>query len=465
MNNKEITALKILFVELTDEFTVRQQEFVQTINFNVRYAFRVGNISAPGAHRKDTSHSILTGALVDKPYILQKIHYCVHRLEAGPKIHEFVVKNKLWHCPDVLVANQISSPSLMSGLVAGFICRNFEITGDLFKITQESFDQSFQELLAFFKKSDVTLSHYLNLKGLQGDRDLIVLNDRVSILKADYELAKRFSVYYTAPSHFSDIAMFEGEYVLKIDLTIPKKEYDFRNGGKASKIEQKEIAKWRTLPLLGCPGYLKIEKQICQSPDWPIVFYEEMGPYGNESLYPFNLNNPQFADDDVVFLQKIAGIIIDVDYEKLDKKITYALERLVKAKEAIDLNSRVVELAMALEYLVNTIPGDVSLQLKLKTIKLIYDNNEDESIYKVLTDFYNLRSKIVHGNTKMENIPANKLIMDTAEKIIQQAIVRYIELNKIYPAKKINEALHTALHITKTVEDILRESTPNISPV
>lgn len=459
MNNTEITTLKTLFVELTDEFTARQQEFVQTINFNVRYAFRIGNISAPGAHRNDTSHSILTGALVDKPYILQKIHYCVHHLQAAPKIHEFVIKNQLWHCPDVLVANQISSLSLMSGLVAGFICRNFELTGDLFNITQASFDQSFRELLVFFGKTNVTVSHYLNLKGLQGDRDLIVLNEHASIIKAGYELAKRFSIYYSAPSHFSDIAMFEGEYVLKIDLNIPKKEYDFRNGGKASKIEQKEIAKWRTLPVLGCPGYLKIEKQVCESPDWPIVFYEEMGPYGNESLYPFNLNNPQISDDDVAFLQKIATIIADVDYEKLDKKISYALERLVKAKEAIDLNSRVVELAMALEYLINTIPGDVSLQLKLKTIKLIYDNNEDESIYKVLSEFYNLRSKIVHGNTKMENIPANKLIMDTAEHIIQQAIVRYIELNKLYPAKKINDALHIALHIAKTVEDILKDST------
>ena len=458
MKNTEIITLRTLFVELVDEFTGRQQEFIKTMNFSIQHAIRVGNISAPGTLRNASSYSILTGVLVDKPYMLQKIHYCVHSLQAAPKIQEFVIKKNLWHCPDVLVANQISSPSLMSGLVAGFICRNFEITGDLFKITKLSFDQAFQELLDFFGKDDVEVSYYLNLKGLQGDQEVIIFNPRVSMVKASYDLAKRFSIYYTTPNHFSNIAMFEGEYVLKIVLNIPKKEYDFRNGGKASKIEQKELAKWRTLPVLGCPGYLKIEKQICQSPDWPIVFYEAMGPYGNETLYPFNLDNPKISDGDVTFLQKTAAIIIDVDYEKLDKKISYALERLIKAKEAIDLNSRVVELAMALEYLINTIPVDVSLQLKLKTIKLIYDNNEDESIYKVLSDFYNLRSKIVHGNAKMENIPTNKLIMDSAEKIIQQAIVRYIELNKTYAAKKINDALHTSLHIAKTVEDILKDA-------
>lgn len=228
--------------------------------------------------------------------------------------------------------------------------------------------------------------------------------------------------------------MFEPEYLLKVVLNTSKKEYDFRNGGEASKREKKELEKWRTLPILCCPNYLKIEKQICQSLDWPINFYEEQGHYGNECLFPFTLENPKLSDTDIAFLKKAEGILFAGDFEKLDKKTAYALERIVKAKESTDLNTRVMELAMALEYLVNTIPGDVRMQIKLKTIKLITPNNIDEGLYKVLSDFYNLRSKIVHGNTRLENKPADKLILDAAEGIIQKAIIRYNELHKVYHA-------------------------------
>jgi len=314
VKDTEIQTLRNLFVALVNEFNARQQELIQSVNIHVQHAFRVGNVSAPGALRDASSHSIHTAALLDKPYILQKIHHCVHRLVAGPKIQEFVVKKHLWYCPDVLVANQISSHSIMSGLVAGFICRNFDITGHLFQITETSFDQAFSELLKFLGKDDVEVTYYLNLKGLQGDQETIMLNNQVSIVKASYELARRFSIYYSAPTHLSDIAMFEGEYVLKVVLNIPKKEYDFRNGGKASKIEQKELGKWRTLPVLCCPGYLKIEKQICQSLDWPIIFYEEQGPYGNESLFPFRLENPKISETDIAFLKKSADILVDADF-------------------------------------------------------------------------------------------------------------------------------------------------------
>lgn len=91
-------------------------------------------------------------------------------------------------------ANETSPHSSTAQVVAGFICHNFDITGHLFQITETTFNQAFLELLNFLDKDNVEVTYNLNFKGLLEDQETIVLNDRVSIVKASYELARRFSI-------------------------------------------------------------------------------------------------------------------------------------------------------------------------------------------------------------------------------------------------------------------------------
>ena len=133
---------------------------------------------------------------------------------------------------------------------------------------------------------------------------------------------------------------------------------------------------------------------------------------------------------------------------------------MFRAKSSKNINDRIVELSIALEYLINTDKQDVTLQLCLKLIKLLFDHNQDDTIYPKLKKFYGLRSIIIHGNSIVDDNDKNQEIVNFAEEVIQRGIVRMISLSEKYTYKDINLALVKCMHIHKTVRQIL-ETTSN----
>jgi hypothetical protein len=449
--------LKVLYLSLIDEFKLKQGQLFKEINFQSAYAFVVGNIPFPGVHRDSKSHSIGTAHLFDKSYIYQKIHHCIKRIEASKAIYDFVIAHDLWHLTcDTYEKETQKYPSSTSGLIGGFICRTFEISGNL-GITDKAFNQAFEELLLFLNKDYITTEVYIQLNGLKGDIAVIDINSDVSIEKASYDIAKFFSIHYTMSPQSYTINMFEGDYILRINFKFKKVEFDLLKRGNAFSKIREQVAKWQYAAILGCPGSIEIDKQIYHSLDWPVVNQNAIGPYGNQSHHIKGLSNSLLSEKDILNLQFVGKVIADLDVSKLDKKIIHSIERLAKSKYAKNINDRVVELSIALEYLINTTNSDVTLQLCLKTIRLVYEINYDVTIFKNLKKFYDLRSKVVHGNSTIELNDANKNLIDLTESLTQKAIVRYMELNKRFTCKQIDDSLLTSLHITKSLNRLLDE--------
>jgi hypothetical protein len=148
----------------------------------------------------------------------------------------------------------------------------------------------------------------------------------------------------------------------------------------------------------------------------------------------------------------------EVDFEKLDDSIKASLKRLKKSKSTFDIEDKIIELTLSIEYLINTQNFEVTLQLCLKIIKLYADSNQDEKLYKTLSDFYSLRSKVVHGN-KTKIIADEKTIelIHKVEMIVLDILTKFILLNQKYSFDQINIALTKSLHINKSINEILEK--------
>jgi len=354
------------------------------------------------------------------------------------------MENKLWHFQyNLYQESQTSLPSFTAMGGGGFLSRNFELNADKLAITNESFEQAYLELIDFLGREKVEYDVYIQLVGPVGDIDEVVLNKQVSIVTAGHELARAFSVNFGSVGIFNRIPMFEDDYVLKIHIVADKSCFGMHSNADANKLEKPILEKWADLPILGLAEKMKLGSRMRVSKDWAVVNTWPIG--GADYSYVFL---PEKEPALTITNDKVASIlaaadILDksADVKSLDKKVFYAIERLSKSKSAFTLDDRVVELAIALEYLINTSRQDITLQLTVKIINLLYDANEDETIFPMIKQFYALRSKVIHGDDKVGVNPKNLGIVDFTEEIVQKGILRMIELNSKYTKKQIESAL------------------------
>jgi hypothetical protein len=246
--------------------------------------------------------------------------------------------------------------------------------------------------------------------------------------------------------------MFEGDYVLKATYHLPKAEFM-----KLTEFETPLLEKWFTAVLLAGVGNIEKGKIIRRSPDWPLLtITAPQSFFYNPNLY--NSSRPsvyQFNPDRISHVQGVIRVFKNIDLTKLDSKILHAIARITKAKATHSLDDRIVELALAFEYLINTEPYEVGLQLRIKGSKLYATPGEEERIYRTLKEFYSLRSKVVHGNsTIVTDDRTSKTIYD-AEEIIITILINLTELNLMYTFKQINEALNRSLYLPLSLKEIL----------
>jgi hypothetical protein len=252
------------------------------------------------------------------------------------------------------------------------------------------------------------------------------------------------------------IPMYEDDFVMKIKIEIPKKEYNDFGSITTRNYETEVVEKWKTFVLLTLPGYLKFGHILIFTDDWPLIYWQAVGPYGIAlPAYPDQWIVP-IDKATVLKINKAKKIFSDPKLSKnLEKKIGYSIERLEKAKSSFNLDDIIVELSIALEFLINTTNNEVTLQLSLKLIKLLYERNVDEQLFINIKKFYDLRSKIVHGNEKPKGDEVNRKLLFFIEQLIQNATLRLIALNQKYSYKLIDKSLIKALHLSKSLNEIL----------
>lgn len=443
-----------LLEEFVKEFTPKLPELIGS--YKLSYSLKLGQFTNPGTQRDNKGYSLFTGKYFDLQSIYQQITYLIIDFKSTQKIYQFLLDNNIWFREyGSYQQSQNYLPSAMGTFAGGFLVRNYELNDHEFIVTPISFNAAFSELLRFIKKDTINYDIYYHLRGVTGSIPIIKISDRVSVMKADFDIAKRFSLAYSNERTYN-LEMYEGDYLLKIGMEFPKSYYNVLSS--KSHIEEKEfITKWISLITLGVPGYMEVGRQILISEDWPIITVRYPGPYGTlTSIVP---NNSGLAlDQDSGFFMKSLLEISKYDLTNLSKKIIYSLERLAKSKSAKNIDDRVVDLAIALEYLINADKTEVTLQLCLKAIKLVYDQNTDEDIYNNLKKFYSLRSQILHGNDKVNATERNLFYIDFTENIVQRAILKLIELSQKYEYNDIDKALIKSLHISKPLIEILNKS-------
>ena len=268
--------LYTILEEITFEFNVNKQKFFEDDGFS-NGLYKTGYIPQPGAKRYAPNRQISSTVFFDDDVLNQKLAFFVRSFVSAKKMHDYIIRNNLWHENVEVPENVIRYPSIESAVTGGFLGRIFKINNQL-SITPQAFKQAYKELKKFLSKKFVEKEIYIQLFGLSGEYPEIKLTKDAKIVKAGYNIAKLFSQNYSI-IYRHNIEMFEDDYVLKIIIRTPKSEY-VRSSGNASQIEEKILRKWRMVPIFSCPGFIQIGPQITQSNDWPILFFTATGPYG-----------------------------------------------------------------------------------------------------------------------------------------------------------------------------------------
>jgi hypothetical protein len=442
--------LKTLLFELVDDFEKNRESVV---NDRLLGELRTVLCPEPSAERYNTrGHQLYEVTGFDHHSAIQVLRIAISKFESTKAIVEWIIENDYWDKKTkTFEEDLLRLPSIHANVVAGFLVRNFQINNYQFNITSESFTQAFDELAAFLKKSHVQITTFLSLQGPSGNLHPLQLDENVGIIKADHRLTELFNRHYGSRDPFY-LEMYDGDYLLKLEYTIGKDLV-----GTADGKESDLIKKWFLIPLLSGIGNIEQGKIIRQSAGWAVVTvhaphlsYYNINRYG--VLYRSGYS---FTADGVPLLSSAKKVIAGIDVSKVDMNFRNAINRVRKAKGTTNLDDRVVELALALEYIINTDKNEITLQLRLKGTKLNGESGQEENCYNTIKDFYNLRSNVVHGNATLKNDEKTRQTIAKTEIIILRILLRVLEFNKKYTYKQISSALSKCLYLPKSLEDIL----------
>lgn len=114
-------------------------------------------------------------------------------------------------------------------------------------------------------------------------------------------------------------------------------------------------------------------------------------------------------------------------------------------------------MSLAFEYLINTVSLEVSLQLRLKAVKLLNAQKASEHIFQTINRFNGYRSKVVHGSGEVSNDKKTATVVNDAERIILDILLRMIELNQTFTFNQISEDLNKSLYLPQTLYEILNK--------
>lgn len=343
-------------------------------------------------------------------------------------------------------------PSTVNNYIVNFIYRNIELDHYQNLYTEESFEQSFKELLSFMQSVDVNYKLYYPLHGCVGSEQIIDIKD-ITIKKAALDDCNFFDGYYNydTPQFGLRTDLEIGDYYLVLRRSFAKKDWQIE-GLRDSNTALDRI---KLLLLLTSNGNVKMGRGISEYSDW--TMYESYAIHG--LMEPMNFINNKFSYNVDGIKDKLESNyewIVDDKFE-LCKELQYALDWLKKSKQETDVNSKIVQLSLALEFSIKTDRNTVSKDLKNKSAILYsYDGSQNKKRAKnTIYDFYDLRSKIVHGSEYVEPTPDKLIKIDEAETIIRENLLLLCKLNQS----------HSFDHIFTCIDKVLSPPQPTLKSI
>jgi hypothetical protein len=399
-------------------------------------------------------HTIEVIQTFNQTWFSQILRSSIQNLKSTQNIIQWIGENGYWFRDYSSIEDDIHRiPSISNNYIAGFLIRNFELNNFELIITEQSFHQSFEELYGFLLKDNFEVTSLLILHGPDGNLDEIKLSDTASIIAANKEISVLFNRYYAiADNHYCD--MFPGDYVLKLRTITPKSLLT-----SFSTLEHDEFDKWFLVAVTAGIGNIEKGKIVRISGDWAAMnIPAPMASHYNLNRYSkTHPSDYHFTNDGVPLIERAIQVISETKPEMLDNNLSHAIKRIIKSKKASTIDDKVVELALALEYLINTERFEINLQLKAKGTILHGEKGKEDETYKTIGEFYSLRSAVVHGHSSLKKDEKNKIILEKSEVIILTILLRMIELNNRYSYKEISEALKRSMYMPASLDDLLEQ--------
>lgn len=457
--------LKSLLEHCIQDFNSQLATFLR----NPRMAYTFGFSEYPVKLEKG-GHNIYRGVTINRSLLIQTVGQHTYEFESSKKLFEFLKDNDLIiethkHLPlEKYEDVRNISPSIISQILGGFIARSFELNDNNPEITAYSFNKSFEELSSYFDKDYIVIQSVAPIKGLSGEIEDIKLQNGVKIFKADMILSKTINLAFnkTSTTRFTEFVMYPGDYVLEVIFQIPKSSYlrDQSPGNRYMELCNSALHKWENLPFLAFGGNLKIGPTLFNTADWAMANHGAFKWSADGELHSAPKFKALVSPNNLDKIHEIASIFSLIDFNMINEKIKYAITRLKKSKSAGNLDDRIIELALALEFIVpSSSTTEVLLRLQLSIIKLLeVPDDQTENICKTIKSFYSLRSVIIHGNNSVPDSEVNVIVIKATEEIIQKLILTMLTLSLKYDYKLIKDTLDSMIFNSSSFTDVIQEN-------
>jgi len=448
-----MTNMRDLYFALFEEIRIKYQPIIKQyiIFYSKKVTFPAPDQNLHRYHRKS-----ITGNQIhcsDPIMLSYPVWQLIFNLESTKKVFNYIIENNLSPFKHITFEEDIKRiPSITRNLIADFIVKIFEYSGFGSDINIMAFNKVYFELEEFLLADSYKYKLLINLHGPLGDIDTLSIGD-AKIEKANYEISKLFCFYYS-DSEWVHYVMLENDYFIEFEIEVIK-----ANLSEHRIDEHKLIDSIFNCLILSNPGNIELGEFLHTSNAWPLFktqkesFNKLVNKYDEKNLfrYEFNLISSKNIQENYSKLKSI-------DYDKLHGKIKTSLQRLKNSKAAHHIEDKIIELALSIEYLINTALYEVTFQLRLKMIKMYDESNKDETISKSINDFFFLRGHVVHGNKIVEMKKINVDIIQRFESITQKILVKYIILSQVnkHTFDEINKALDKSLYLDMSIEDILK---------
>ncbi|MBN2260729.1 MAG: hypothetical protein JW702_09295 [Clostridiales bacterium] len=456
MKKSDIKILKDLYSEFLIEIlksNIFNKPIFRLLAF--RRVYIIDPKIALDRYSNDKSHGGIIKEIIDHNSIDQIIRGEIVNLEIVKKIFDRLSKCGV---PSFMKSNfeedKMRFPSITLNLIARFICRLIERSDFTINFNQKVFESTFQELVEFLDRDELSYHLFISLNGPLGNVESLPISD-FEIKKADYEITKLFAIYYTDVER-PEFELMRSDYYIDLKRKVNKNNW-------FSMIQEENKIKdtiFKTL-IFSNIGNVELGKSLRISNDWPLIKTEKININPIIKKYDHKNSFKYFFDINLVnILSEKYKEIKQINFEALDEKTLTSINRLTNTKSSIDFENRVIELVLSIEYLINTSPYEVTLQLCLKIIKLYntFDKYNEDELFKLLKDFFALRGNIVHGNKIVKADEKDIRLVSSVEEIFQVVLLKFVFLNQTYSYKQINAALDKSLYTNKTIEEILNKN-------
>jgi hypothetical protein len=407
--------------------------------------------NGPGFRTKTIiEQSLMTGFLREE----------IKKFDSTKPLFDFIKENDIYpYNIDSFEKDSGGFPSIIERFISGFITRMYEINNFQFIITEESFNQTFNELIDFINTDVVSIKFLANIIGPIGEVDAIILNDNIRILKGDYNISNLFCTHYASSDFntFNQVEMFENDYYVEYIHNTKKNEISSVNA------VAKNIDNVFRLFSIVSAGTIEKGKIIRVGNSWPLSGngpWTVNHPYGHkrysENKFPYEFNEKNI--ERLKYLFSAIGLNI---FANLESSVEKSFQRLLKSKSTFVIEDKLIDLVLAIEYLINTNHYEVTLQICLKMIKLSADSNIDDEIFGKLKKFFSLRGAVFHGRSEEILNKKNIELITFTENVLLQIMERILIDFKDYTLNQINDATDKSLYMNKKIIEILRENNLN----